>query len=80
MTDTDTKDTKTTVEQIIRIIKERCNFIRITTKDAKAAGYNNLLIANIHFNPKLAEIAVKYINKIRINPGNFYDKIRQYNY
>ena len=29
MTDTNTKDTKTTVEQIIRIIKEGCNFVRI---------------------------------------------------
>jgi len=87
MTDTDTKDTKTTVEQIIRIIKEGCDFVRVTAKDVQAAenlknikeellaaGYNNPLIADIHFNPKLAEIAAKYVDKIRINPGNFYDK------
>jgi len=87
MTDTDTKDTDATVEQIIRIIKEGCDFVRVTAKDVQAAenlknikegllaaGYNNPLIADIHFNPKLAEIAAKYVDKIRINPGNFYDK------
>src|SRR5665647_2023019 len=39
-----------------------------------ARGYENPLVADIHFNPHLAEIAAKYVFKIRINPGNFYDK------
>jgi (E)-4-hydroxy-3-methylbut-2-enyl-diphosphate synthase len=87
MTDTDTKDTDATVEQIIKIIKAGAEYVRVTVKDTRDAenlryikkelvdrGYNNPLIGDIHFNPKLAEIAARYISKIRINPGNFYDK------
>ena len=87
MTDTDTKDTEATVNQIINIIKEGADYVRVTVKglrdaenlkDIKKAlvdrGFNNPLIADIHFNPKLAEIAARYISKVRINPGNFYDK------
>ncbi|WP_372773897.1 (E)-4-hydroxy-3-methylbut-2-enyl-diphosphate synthase [Mangrovibacterium sp.] len=87
MTDTDSKDTEATVDQIIRIIKAGADYVRVTVKgmpDAEnlknikrelvARGYENSLIADIHFNPKLAEIAAKYISKVRINPGNFYDK------
>jgi (E)-4-hydroxy-3-methylbut-2-enyl-diphosphate synthase len=87
MTDTDTKDTDATVEQIIKIIKAGAEYVRVTVKDTRDAenlryikkelvdrGYNNPLIGDIHFNPRLAEIAARYISKIRINPGNFYDK------
>lgn len=87
MTDTDSKDTEATVEQIIRIIKAGADYVRVTVKginDAEnlrnikrelvARGYENPLIADIHFNPKLAEIAANFISKVRINPGNFYDK------
>ncbi len=87
MTDTDTKDTEATVEQIIKIIKAGAEYVRVTVKDTRDAenlryikkelvdrGYNNPLIGDIHFNPRLAEIAARYISKIRINPGNFYDK------
>lgn len=87
MTDTDTKDTEATVEQIIRIIKAGADYVRVTVKDTRDAenlrfikkelvdrGYDNPLVGDIHFNPKLAEISARYISKIRINPGNFYDK------
>ncbi len=87
MTDTDSKDTEATVEQIIRIIKAGADYVRVTVRgvsDAEnlrnikrelvARGYETPLIADIHFNPKLAEIAAQYISKVRINPGNFYDK------
>ncbi|MEL7585172.1 MAG: (E)-4-hydroxy-3-methylbut-2-enyl-diphosphate synthase [Prolixibacteraceae bacterium] len=87
MTDTDTSDTESTVEQIIRIIKAGADLVRITVKGISDAenlinikqllasrGYETPLIADIHFNPRLAEIAAKYISKVRINPGNFYDK------
>jgi (E)-4-hydroxy-3-methylbut-2-enyl-diphosphate synthase len=91
MTDTDTKDTEATVEQIIRIIKAGADYVRVTVKDTKDAenlryikkelvdrGFNHPLIGDIHFNPHLAEIAARYISKIRINPGNFYDKRAQF--
>lgn len=87
MTDTDTRDTEETVEQIIRIVKAGADLVRVTVKGINDAenlfnikqalqerGYETPLIADIHFNPKLAEIAAKYISKVRINPGNFYDK------
>jgi len=91
MTDTDTRDTDATVEQIIRIIKAGADYVRVTVKGIHDAenlknikkelvdrGYENALIADIHFNPKLAEIAARYISKVRINPGNFYDKRAQF--
>ncbi len=87
MTDTDTKDTEATVDQLVRLILAGADYVRVTVKsvfDAEnlqeikkklvAQGYNTPLIGDIHFNPKLAEIAAKSISKIRINPGNFYDK------
>ena len=68
MTDTDSKDTEATVDQIIRIIKAGADYVRVTVKgmtDAEnlrnikrelvARGYENSLIADVHFNPKLAE-------------------------
>ena len=91
MTDTDTRDTEATVDQIVRIVKAGADYVRVTVKgihDAEnlknikrelvARGYNTPLIADIHFNPKLAEIAAKYVLKVRINPGNFYDKRAQF--
>lgn len=87
MTDTDSKDTDATVDQIIRIIKAGADYVRVTVKgmtdaenlrnikkELQKRGYENSLIADVHFNPKLAEIAARYISKVRINPGNFYDK------
>ena len=91
MTDTSTKDTDAIIEQIIRLIKAGADYVRVTVKgihDAEnlknikkelvSRGYNTPLIGDIHFNPKLAEIAAKSISKIRINPGNFYDKRAQF--
>ena len=91
MTDTDTKDTEAVVEQLVRLIKAGADYVRMTVKNIHDAeniqniknelqkrGYNTPLIADIHFNPKLAEIAAKSISKVRINPGNFYDKRAQF--
>jgi (E)-4-hydroxy-3-methylbut-2-enyl-diphosphate synthase len=87
MTDTETKDTDATVEQIVRLAKSGADYVRITVKgifdaenlknikrELENRGYNTPLIGDVHFNPKLAEIAAKSISKVRINPGNFYDK------
>ena len=87
MTDTSSKDTDATIEQLIRVILAGAEYVRVTVKgifDAEnlknikkglvAEGFDTPLIGDVHFNPKLAEIAAKYISKIRINPGNFYDK------
>jgi len=87
MTDTSSKDTEATIEQLVRVIMAGAEYVRVTVKgifDAEnlknikkglvARGFDTPLIGDVHFNPKLAEIAAKSISKIRINPGNFYDK------
>ena len=87
MTDTDTKDTESTVNQIVKILDAGADFVRVTVQGLREAenlkniraeldrrGYYNPLVADIHFNPAAADIAIKYVRKVRINPGNFYDK------
>lgn len=88
MTTTDTMDTIATVEQTIQLFAAGCEIVRITApskKDAenlrnireelKRRGYGNIpLVADIHFSPATALIAVEYADKVRINPGNFTDK------
>ncbi len=87
MTSTDTMDTKATVEQSIRMIEAGCEYVRITApsvqaaenlrnikKKLRVAGYGTPLIADIHFNPKVAEIAARIVEKVRINPGNYVDR------
>jgi len=84
MTNTDTLDTKGTVEQAIRMIEAGCEYVRISVpgiretenlsnirKELLKKGYNTPLIADVHFNPKLAEIAARIVQKVRINPGNY---------
>ena len=92
MTDTSSKDTEATLDQMKRMILAGAEFIRVTVKGMNDAenlknivkgmedrGFTTPLIADIHFNPKLAEVAAKYVAKVRINPGNFYDKRAQFN-
>ncbi len=87
MTSTNTMDTQATVEQSIRMINAGCEYVRITVQGIKEAenlkiiknklkkrGYNIPLIADIHFNPKAAEVAAKIVEKVRINPGNYVDR------
>ena len=87
MTSTKTLDTKATVEQAIRIFDAGADFVRITTQSITEArnlsviknkltklGYRKPIIADVHFNPKVAEIAAQIIEKVRINPGNYSDK------
>jgi (E)-4-hydroxy-3-methylbut-2-enyl-diphosphate synthase len=87
MTNTLTTDTKATVEQCIRIINAGADYVRITVpgmreaenlKNIKAElrkrGHNTPLIADVHFNPKVAEKAAQWVEKVRINPGNYSEK------
>ncbi len=89
MTTTDTMDTDGTIEQSIRMIDAGCELVRITApskKEAenlaaikaglKARGYDTPLVADIHFTPNAAEVAAEYIEKVRVNPGNYADKKR----
>ena len=87
MTNTDTLDTKASVEQCIRIIEAGADYVRLTAqgikeaenlanikKELRKAGFNTPLIADIHFNPLAAETAARLVEKVRINPGNYADK------
>lgn len=87
MTNTDTLNTMDSVAQIIRLVDNGCELVRLTTRniqeaenlkniknELKTRNYSVPLIADIHFNPKVAEIAAIYADKIRINPGNYADK------
>jgi (E)-4-hydroxy-3-methylbut-2-enyl-diphosphate synthase len=87
MTNTDTMNTDATVAQSIRMIEAGCEYVRITAPGVKEAenlaniknellkkGYQTPLIADIHFNPKTAEIAASIVEKVRINPGNYVDR------
>ena len=92
MTTTDTMDTKSTVDQSIRMIEAGCEYVRITAPSKNEAenlknikdelnkrGYKTPLIADIHFTPNAAEIAARIVEKVRINPGNFVDR-KKFNY
>ncbi len=87
MTNTDTLDTRSSVEQCIRIIEAGADYVRLTAqgvreaenlaiirKELRKAGFNTPLIADIHFNPIAAETAARLVEKVRINPGNYADK------
>jgi (E)-4-hydroxy-3-methylbut-2-enyl-diphosphate synthase len=84
MTNTNTLDTRATVEQIQRIADAGADYARMTTRSMKEAknlekirqalrsqGYRIPLVADVHFNPDIAEKAAAIVEKVRINPGNY---------
>ncbi len=83
MTKTDTKDIEATIRQIKELEKEGCEIIRVAIPDREAARIipeikkkiKIPLIADIHFDYKLALEAIKNdADGIRINPGNIRDE------
>lgn len=91
MTNTSTLDTESSVNQCERIIKAGGQLIRLTAQGVKHAenlknihqalrdkGYTVPLSADIHFNPRAAETAALYVEKVRINPGNFVDRTKTF--
>ena len=91
MTDTDTLDTEGSVAQCERMIEANADLIRLTTQGTKEAknlgvirqilrdkGYTTPLSADIHFNPRAADVAATVSEKVRINPGNFLDKQKRF--
>lgn len=87
MTNTDTMDTMATVDQCLRLADVGCEIVRITAPGVQEAqnlyniknelvkrGCNVPLVADIHYNPKAAEIAAEIVEKVRINPGNYVDR------
>ena len=78
MTTTDTTDAKATVEQIHGLEDVGCEIIRVSAPTIEAAkalkeikeNINIPLVVDIHFDYRIALEAVKYVDKLRINPGN----------
>lgn len=91
MTNTDTNDTEVSVAQIERIADAGGEIVRLTAQGKREAanlanihahlradGYRTPLVADIHFLPEAALVAARYVEKVRINPGNFHDRGGQF--
>ncbi|MCD8261329.1 MAG: 4-hydroxy-3-methylbut-2-en-1-yl diphosphate synthase [Bacteroides sp.] len=91
MTNTSTRDTDASASQAIRIIEAGGEYVRLTTQGIKEAeNLKNInialrsrkiltpLVADVHFNPKVADVAARYAEKVRINPGNYVDAARTF--
>ena len=91
MTNTVTLDTEACVEQAKRIIDAGGEYVRMTTQGVREAenmknvniglrsqGYDTPLVADVHFNPNVADVAAQYVEKVRINPGNYVDAARTF--
>lgn len=89
MANVNTNDIEAGVAQALRIKEAGGQLVRFTTqgvREARAIGeiHEGLrtkgceipLVADVHFNPKAAYEAAKHVEKVRINPGNFYDPAR----
>lgn len=87
MTTTNTRDIAATVDQILHLEQVGCEIVRMTVQGMKEAeacelikssllqkGCNIPLVADIHFYPPAAMRVVEFVDKVRINPGNFADK------
>ena len=91
----DTMDTAASVKQTLDLVKVGCEIVRITAptvkdaanlekikKELKAAECDVPIVADIHFKPDAAMEAAQWVEKVRINPGNFADKkkfaVREY--
>jgi len=87
MTTTDTTNVRATIEQIHGLEDVGCDIVRVSapTMDAAKAlkeikeNINIPLVVDIHFDYRIALEAVKYVDKVRINPGNIGnpDKVEQ---
>ncbi|MFT6596239.1 MAG: (E)-4-hydroxy-3-methylbut-2-enyl-diphosphate synthase [Akkermansiaceae bacterium] len=91
----DTRDTEACVTEVVQLANAGCEIVRITAQTRKyaqnlenirdgvrAAGCAVPLVADIHFKPDAAFEAAKWVEKVRVNPGNYVDKkkfeIREY--
>ena len=91
MTTTATTDTEACVAQCKRIFDAGADYVRLTTQGVREAenlrairerlhadGYDRPLVADVHFNPDVADVAAAIVEKVRINPGNYVDPARKF--
>ena len=86
MLTSDTTDIEECIAEITRLDKVNCEIIRLTVPNQKSVdslpairsemekrGIQRPLVADVHFNPQLAINVCEFVEKVRINPGNFVD-------
>ena len=95
MITSDTRDTEACVAEVLQLAEAGCEMVRITAQTKKyaqnlehirngvrSAGCDVALVADIHFKPDAAFEAAKWVEKVRVNPGNYADKkkfeVREY--
>src|SRR5271157_2902917 len=91
MTTSPTKDVDATVDQIVRLADAGCEIARVTVQGKNEAqsceaiksrliqrGCLIPLVADIHFYPPAALLAADFVDKVRINPGNFAEPRAQF--
>ncbi len=91
MCTTSTMDTEGCIAQIKRIVNAGGEYVRLTTQGIREAenlrnikegllrdGYTVPIIADVHFNAKVADVAALYAEGVRINPGNYVDPARKF--
>ena len=91
MATVDTNDTEACVSQAKRIIDAGGELVRFTTQGTREAenmkhiserlkqdGYQQPLVADVHFTAHVADIAAQHCEKVRINPGNYVDPGRTF--
>ena len=91
MTTTPTADADASVAQCMRIIRAGADYVRLTAQGMREVeGLRQIeehlransvltpLVADIHFNPRVADAAAEVVEKVRINPGNYVDSARQF--
>src|SRR3954453_14532218 len=82
----DTMDTEASIAQTIELAEVDCEIVRITAPTVKdSANLQNIvrglrergcdvpIVADIHFKPEAAMEAARWVDKVRINPGNYAD-------
>lgn len=91
MTTTDTNNTDTSVKQCATVFSTGADLVRLTSQGMREAenmktireklkedGYHQPLVADVHFNSKVAFVAAEHCEKVRINPGNFIDPVKTF--
>ena len=91
MTTTSTDDIEGSVEQVKRIVRAGADYVRLTTQGLReveslreihdrlrAQHIRVPLVADVHFNPAVADAAAAVVEAVRINPGNYVDPARKF--
>lgn len=87
MTTSSTRNVEATIEQIVQLADVGCEIVRVTVQGMKEAdaceeiknglirrGYTIPIVADIHFYPPAAMRVVDFVDKVRVNPGNYVDR------